>query len=156
MGKVNVLLCCSGSVATLKVPEIVVKLSESKLFNIRIVGSKSSLHFLDNAKLYNLAMWKQFESIGGMELVFTDKEEWSLWTKIGDPVLHIELSNWADVVIVAPCSADLIAKINAGISDNLLLRYLLSLVIVLLASIRIIIIYTYVFMRLKIFICTRI
>lgn len=124
MGLVNVLLCCSGSVATLKVPELVVKLTESKLFNIRIVCSKSSLHFLDNAKLYNLAMWRQFVSIGGMKLVFTDKEEWSLWNKIGDPVLHIELSNWADVVLVAPCSADLIAKINAGISDNLLLRYL--------------------------------
>jgi phosphopantothenoylcysteine decarboxylase len=37
----------------------------------------------------------------------------------GDPILHIELRRWADVVLVAPCSANTLAKIAGGICDNL-------------------------------------
>ena len=39
--------------------------------------------------------------------------------KIGDPILHIELRRWADIVLVAPCSANMLAKIANGICDNL-------------------------------------
>ena len=38
---------------------------------------------------------------------------------IGDPILHIELRRWADVVLVAPCDANTLAKIATGICDNL-------------------------------------
>lgn len=41
------------------------------------------------------------------------------WNTIGDPVLHIELRRWADLVLIAPCSADFLAKLAAGFSDNL-------------------------------------
>ena len=41
------------------------------------------------------------------------------WKAIGDPILHIELRRWADLVVIAPCSADMLAKIAAGFSDNL-------------------------------------
>ena len=39
--------------------------------------------------------------------------------KIGEPILHIELRRWADVVLVAPCSANTLAKIASGFCDNL-------------------------------------
>lgn len=39
--------------------------------------------------------------------------------KIGDPILHIELRRWADVVLVAPCSANTLSKIANGSCDNL-------------------------------------
>lgn len=120
----NILICCSGSVATLKVPEIAVELSKNEFLDFRIICSKASLHFLKNAKLYNPAIWKQFEACGGLKLVFTDEEEWDCWKKIGDSVLHIDLSQWADIVIVAPASADIIAKISSGIADTLLLSVL--------------------------------
>jgi phosphopantothenoylcysteine synthetase/decarboxylase len=45
----------------------------------------------------------------------------SCWQKIGDPVLHIELRRWADLLLLAPASADTIAKAANGISDNLVL-----------------------------------
>ncbi|KAG2315854.1 hypothetical protein Bca52824_018976 [Brassica carinata] len=51
--------------------------------------------------------------------LFTDEEEWSSWNKIGDPVLHIELRRWADVMVVAPLSANTLAKIAGGMCDNL-------------------------------------
>ena len=39
--------------------------------------------------------------------------------KVGDPILHIELRRWADIVLIAPCSANTLAKIAHGICDNL-------------------------------------
>ena len=41
------------------------------------------------------------------------------WKKIGDPILHIELRRWADLVLIAPCSANTLAKLAGGICDNL-------------------------------------
>ena len=42
------------------------------------------------------------------------------WSKIGDPVLHIELRKWADLMIIAPLDANTMAKLVNGICDNLL------------------------------------
>jgi phosphopantothenoylcysteine decarboxylase len=39
--------------------------------------------------------------------------------KIGNPILHIELRRWADVVLIAPCSANTLSKIAHGLCDNL-------------------------------------
>ena len=37
-----------------------------------------------------------------------------------EEVIHIELVKWADVFVIAPCSANTLAKISNGICDNLL------------------------------------
>ena len=39
---------------------------------------------------------------------------------MGDPVLHIELRRWADVLLLAPLSANTLAKAASGLCDNLL------------------------------------
>ncbi|KAK9958941.1 hypothetical protein ABG768_011037 [Culter alburnus] len=44
----------------------------------------------------------------------------SIWTKRSDPVLHIELRRWADVLVIAPLDANTLGKIASGICDNLL------------------------------------
>ena len=46
--------------------------------------------------------------------VFTDSDEYDLWRKRGDPVLHIELKNMASLLIIAPLSANSMAKIAHG------------------------------------------
>uniref|UniRef100_A0A670ZQH6 Flavoprotein domain-containing protein n=1 Tax=Pseudonaja textilis TaxID=8673 RepID=A0A670ZQH6_PSETE len=43
-----------------------------------------------------------------------------LWKKRTDPVLHIDLRRWADLMLVAPLDANTLAKIANGICDNLL------------------------------------
>lgn len=53
--------------------------------------------------------------------VLDDDHEWSLWRQLGDPVLHVELRKWADAFLIAPASADCLAKLAVGICDNLLL-----------------------------------
>lgn len=48
-----------------------------------------------------------------------DEDEWHEWSQVGDPVLHIELRRWADVFVVAPLSANTLAKMANGLCDNL-------------------------------------
>uniref|UniRef100_A0A672V1W6 Phosphopantothenoylcysteine decarboxylase n=1 Tax=Strigops habroptila TaxID=2489341 RepID=A0A672V1W6_STRHB len=43
-----------------------------------------------------------------------------LWQGRSDPVLHIELRRWADLMLVAPLDANTLAKLANGICDNLL------------------------------------
>jgi phosphopantothenoylcysteine decarboxylase len=119
----RVLLCFAGSVATVKVPELTFLLSE--FADVRLVCSSSAaMHFLDRAHVYNPINWQNFEKLGGKELIIDDSLEWISWDKIGDPVIHIELRRWADLVLVAPASADILAKLSVGISDTLLLSCL--------------------------------
>lgn len=43
-----------------------------------------------------------------------------MWQQKGDPVVHIELRKWADIFLVAPLSANSLAKMAQGMCDNLL------------------------------------
>ncbi|XP_018419041.1 PREDICTED: phosphopantothenoylcysteine decarboxylase isoform X2 [Nanorana parkeri] len=43
-----------------------------------------------------------------------------MWTQRSDPVLHIELRRWADVMLIAPLDANTLGKIYSGVCDNLL------------------------------------
>lgn len=49
------------------------------------------------------------------------------WKKIPDPILHIELRRWADLVLIAPCSANTLAKLAGGLCDNLATNVLRAL-----------------------------
>ncbi|KAK7027378.1 hypothetical protein SK128_016536 [Halocaridina rubra] len=49
-----------------------------------------------------------------------DEDEWSAWQGRGDSVLHIQLRNWAQVLVLAPLDANTMAKMAQGICDNLL------------------------------------
>lgn len=50
---------------------------------------------------------------------YDDEAEWLLWNRRGDTVLHIKLAQWADVVLVAPLSAHMLARVANGLADNL-------------------------------------
>ncbi|GAA6042638.1 hypothetical protein JCM8097_008259 [Rhodosporidiobolus ruineniae] len=115
----HVLLACSGSVASIKAPLIVNELIKHDKVDVQVVATKSAAHFFDVE-----ALEKEHE---GRVRVWTDADEWAGWNKIGDPVLHIELRRWADVVLVAPCSANTLAKITHGICDNILTSFLRAL-----------------------------
>lgn len=111
----NLLICVTGSVATIKLSTLVSELIFH--FNIKVVYTKSSTHFFDlNDQVFNK---------NNIEL-FSDEDEYKLWHKISDPVLHIELSRWADMILIAPLSASTLGKISNGICDNLLTLVLRS------------------------------
>lgn len=52
--------------------------------------------------------------------VWVDRDEWDVWEQRTDPVLHIELRRWADILVVAPLTANTLSKIALGLCDNLL------------------------------------
>ena len=47
-------------------------------------------------------------------------DEWKHWDEIGDPVFHIILRDWADLLLIAPLSAHTLAKISNGLCDDTL------------------------------------
>src|SRR5205807_1588870 len=59
------------------------------------------------------------------EVVYLDEDEWP-GRRAGqryqreDPVLHIELRRWADVLLIAPLDANTLAKLATGLADNCL------------------------------------
>jgi phosphopantothenoylcysteine decarboxylase len=95
--KTRVLLATSGSVAAIKF-EILCRIF-SEWAEVRAVATKSSLRFIDRL------------SLPSDVILYTDDDEWSSWTKIGDEVLHIELRKWTDIMVVAPLSANTLAKV---------------------------------------------
>uniref|UniRef100_A0A1D1ZI81 phosphopantothenoylcysteine decarboxylase n=1 Tax=Anthurium amnicola TaxID=1678845 RepID=A0A1D1ZI81_9ARAE len=105
-GKPHVLLAATGSVAAIKFENLCRSFSEWA--DVRAVATKSALHFIDKASLPKDV------------ILYTDDDEWSSWKKIGDDVLHIELRKWADLMVIAPLSANTLAKISGGLCDNLL------------------------------------
>ncbi|EMS23623.1 hypothetical protein NBRC10512_000531 [Rhodotorula toruloides] len=111
----HVLLAVSGSVASIKAPLIVRELLKHDKVDVQVVATKSATHFFDATEIE--------KAYSGRVRVWTDADEWAGWNQIGDPVLHIELRRWADVVLVAPCSANTLAKITSGICDNILVRH---------------------------------
>jgi phosphopantothenoylcysteine decarboxylase len=101
----RILLGCSGSVAVVKIPELYHELC--KIGQVKIIMTIAALKFLDEEFL-----------LTKRDCIYLDPDE--NFSKIGDPILHIELSKWANVLILAPLSANTLAKISNGICDNLL------------------------------------
>jgi len=102
---VNILLGVSGGIAAYKVVDLACKLAAA--------GARINTVMTENA--CRLIGPKSFEAVT-CSAVFT-----SLWNmpdeyKIG----HIALVDWADIVVVAPATANIIGKVANGICDDLL------------------------------------
>ncbi|XP_050873257.1 probable phosphopantothenoylcysteine decarboxylase isoform X4 [Lathyrus oleraceus] len=104
--KPRILLATSGSVAAVKFANLCHCFCEWA--EVRAVATNPSLHFIDRT------------AIPKDVILYTDNDEWSSWKKLGDSVLHIELRKWADIMVIAPLSANTLAKIAGGLCDNLL------------------------------------
>lgn len=119
-GKHHVLLAASGSVATIKLPDIAQGLANSERVSIRIIVTQSAARFLQGQNKEQPHL-RELLSIEGVDGIYRDEDEWSpAWTRDA-PILHIELRRWADVMLIAPLSANTMAKMAGGITDNLLL-----------------------------------
>lgn len=110
----NILLGLTGSVATTLAPKIIEALRSEFNAEIKVVMTKPAEHFYD---AFNLSQELKVS-------VYTEEDEWtwenrSIYVK-GDPVLHIELREWADILVLAPLTLNTMAKMVNGICDNLL------------------------------------
>lgn len=109
MGSRNVLIGVTGSVATIKLIPLIDLLQGHPGLNIKVVSTQNALHFFDRSEL----------TTRGVEL-HLDQDEWDGWKAISDPVLHIELRKWADIMVISPLDANTLGKLSVGMCDNLL------------------------------------
>ena len=119
-GKFHLLLAASGSVATIKLPNIVNAFSDYPNLSIRIIMTKSAEQFL-KGQSHEQPQLKSLLDMPNVDAIYNDEDEWKEpWIR-NAKILHIELRRWANLLVVAPLSANTMAKMVAGMSDNLLL-----------------------------------
>ncbi|KAF2275139.1 flavo protein [Westerdykella ornata] len=118
--KLHLLLCATGSVATIKIPNIISALSRHANLSIRLVFTHSAAQFLQ-AQSSEQPSLDTLATAPNVDGIYFDEDEWrEPWVR-GNKILHIELRRWADIMVIAPLSADALAKIVGGMSGNLLL-----------------------------------
>ena len=116
-GKYHLLLSASGSVATIKIPNIVQSLARHRNLSIRIILTEAATRFLHGGSREQPTL-DQLAQYPNVDAIYRDEDEWKRpWTR-GDPILHIELRRWADMLVIAPLSANTLAKISNGLCDN--------------------------------------
>ncbi|KAL9001222.1 MAG: hypothetical protein Q9169_000406 [Polycauliona sp. 2 TL-2023] len=95
-------------------------LSRHRNLSVRIVITKAAENFLAGQSDEQPTL-QHLRSISNVDGVFFDEDEWAEpWTR-GAGILHIELRRWSDLMVIAPLSANTLAKMTAGLADSLLL-----------------------------------
>ena len=105
----EILLGVGGGISAYKSCELLRRLQDSG-FLVRVVPTRSSLNFV------GAATW---EALSGRE-VPTD-----LWNRVHE-VPHISLAKSSDAIVIAPATADLIARLASGRADDLLTNVVLA------------------------------
>lgn len=101
----NILLGVTGGIAAYKAVGLASQLTTQQA-HVKVVMTQNALRLVGP---------KSFQAITGSP-VFTD-----LWDQNGDHSMeHIALSEWADLVTVAPATANILGKLSQGICDDLL------------------------------------
>ena len=100
----NILLGITGGIACYKVLDLCSRLKKQDV-NLKIIMTKSAREFINPVSFETMARCR----------VYTD-----LFEGHHEEVHHIELAKWADLMLVAPASANTIAKFANGIADNFL------------------------------------
>jgi phosphopantothenoylcysteine decarboxylase len=119
----NVLLGVTGSVAAIKTPLLYEDLRRLG-HRVKVVATAAALYFFDpTAAAFGPA--DPGRPGRNPDVVILDEDEWpgrAQGRRYGraDPVLHIELRRWADLLLVAPLDANTLAKLANGLADNCL------------------------------------
>lgn len=101
----NVVLGITGSIAAYKTPELVRRLRDHGA-DVQIVMTASAEEFVTSTAL---------QAVSGKPI------RSNLWDKEAEASMsHIELARWADVVLIAPATAEIMARLAAGAASDLL------------------------------------
>ncbi|MDM7322779.1 MAG: bifunctional phosphopantothenoylcysteine decarboxylase/phosphopantothenate--cysteine ligase CoaBC, partial [Gammaproteobacteria bacterium] len=101
----HILLGLSGSIAAYKACDLVRRLRDAGA-EVRVVMTEGATHFITPLTL---------QALSGHPV------RTSLWDETAEAAMgHIELARWADAILIAPASANVIARLAAGQADDLL------------------------------------
>ena len=109
MTKPLVVLGVTGGIAAYKSAEIIRRLRENN-FEVQVIATKSAFNFIGEATL---------AALSGREVVS------DIWNKPHE-VEHVKIAKNADLILVAPATADFLAHLVNGFADNALLATLLT------------------------------
>lgn len=101
----NVLIGICGGIAAYKVCELIRLLKKNEA-NVKVIMTKNAQKFITPLTLQTLSQNK----------VYTDTFE----SEYSYDIEHISLITWADILVVAPATANIIGKFANGIADDLL------------------------------------
>ena len=104
MEKKHVVIGVSGGIAAYKACDLVSKLSK-KDYEIKVVMTKHAQEFVKPINFESLSKHKCEVSL------FDETNE--------DPIAHITLAKWADIMVLVPATANIIAKVVHGIADDI-------------------------------------
>lgn len=105
----EVVLGVAGGISAYKSCELLRRMQDLGL-QVTVIPTRSSLNFV------GVATW---EALSGREVPI------DLWNNVHQ-VPHISLAKSADAIVIAPATADLLAKVAAGLADDLLTNVLLA------------------------------
>ena len=107
----NILLGVSGGIAAYKSPDLVRRLAERGA-TVQVVMTRGAQEFVTPLT---------FQAVSGRPV------RAELWDHEAEAAMgHIELARWADLIVVAPATAQFMAGLAAGNADNLLLTLCLA------------------------------
>jgi phosphopantothenoylcysteine decarboxylase/phosphopantothenate--cysteine ligase len=106
----RIAVCISGGIAAYKVPDLVSQLVQAGC-QVRVAMTASATRFVGPVT---------FHGISGHRV------ETSIWSQEGAPEPHVELGDWAQLVLVAPATADVLSKIARGQADDLVTATVLA------------------------------
>ena len=101
----NILLCVTGGIAAYKAAEII-RLFKKEGADVRVIMTESAKEFITPLTL---------QAVSGNEI-----HDSLLDLKAESAMGHIELAKWADIILIAPCTAESMAKIVHGRADDLM------------------------------------
>src|SRR3546814_899919 len=100
----KILLCVCGGIAAYKAAELVRRLRDAGA-TVQVAMTEGALHFVGTPT---------FQAVSGLPV------RTSLWDAAAEAAMgHIELARWADRIVVAPATADTLAKLAHGFADDL-------------------------------------
>ena len=101
----------TGGIAAYKAPGVIRRLREAG-HEVKAIATAAALRFIPEETL----------AVAAGESIHTD-ETW--WERSGR-VEHVSLARWADLVVVAPATADAMARVSIGLGDDLLCATILA------------------------------
>ena len=106
----KILICISGGIAAYKI-NYLVRMLVKKDAEVQILMTPSSEKFTSKLTLSALSKKEVFSSF------YTENDTWNN---------HVDLALWADLILIAPCTANTLAKMIHGLCDNLVIATYLS------------------------------
>jgi phosphopantothenoylcysteine decarboxylase/phosphopantothenate--cysteine ligase len=105
----NIVIGITGGIAAYKAADLTRRLMEAGA-EVRIVMTAAATEFVTPLT---------FQALSGHP-VFFDNSDTSSDSRAENGMKHIELARWADAIVIAPASANTLAKLAHGRADNLL------------------------------------